>query len=222
MKIFVEDFKAGARNAMEAGFDGVEIHAGHGYLLDQFLKAKLMNDDDGDNNGTTLDLENRCRFPLQVVKAVADEIGPERVGVRLSPFAGEADQSSEEALANHVAGELRKIGVLYCHVMRPFQLEGQAHHQEDTSSSLSLLAMRDAFQGTFIVSGGYDRSEGNKVVENGAADLVAYGRMFLANPDLPARFSLNAKLNNPDPSTYAILNPVIGYTDYPFLSLPSS
>lgn len=201
---------------MEAGFDGVEIHAANGYLLDQFLKDRVNDRDDiyGGN------LENRCRFPLEVVKAVADEIGPDRVGVRLSPFADYNDcaDSDPQALAIQMARRLSQLGVVYCHVIEPRMVTltqfGGAH------TDASLNPVRRGFEGTFIVAGGYDRKEGNEVIESGGADLVAYGRWFLANPDLPTRFRLDAPLNQPDPSTYYTRHPVIGYTDYPFLSIP--
>ncbi|XP_058785548.1 putative 12-oxophytodienoate reductase 11 isoform X2 [Vicia villosa] len=207
----VNDFKMAAKNAIEAGFDGVEIHGANGYLLDQFLKDKV-NDRDDKYGGS---LENRCRFPLEVVKAVADEIGADKVGIRLSPFADYCGcgDSNPQALGIYMAKSLSQIGILYCHVIEPRM---QTMFDKD-ESDVSLMPMRKAFDGTFIVAGGYDRSDGNKVLENGGADMVAYGRLFLANPDLPRRFELNAELNKADKSTFYTSDPVVGYTDYPFL-----
>ncbi|KAJ1397576.1 NADH:flavin oxidoreductase/NADH oxidase, N-terminal [Sesbania bispinosa] len=207
----VNDFIMAAKNAIEAGFDGVEIHGANGYLLDQFLKDKV-NDRDDKYGGS---LENRCRFPLKVVKAVADEIGANKVGVRLSPFADYCDcgDSDPQGLGIYMAQSLNKLGILYCHVIEP-----RMHTMFDQSkTNSSLLPMRKAFNGTFIVAGGYNRSEGNRVIASGGADLVAYGRLFLANPDLPKRFELNAELNKVDRSTFYNNDPVVGYTDYPFL-----
>ncbi|KAJ7957980.1 12-oxophytodienoate reductase-like protein [Quillaja saponaria] len=208
----VNDFRIAAKNAIEAGFDGVEIHAANGYLLDQFLKDKVNDRNDEYGRGS---LENRCRFPLQVVKAIADEIGPDRVGIRLSPFADYNDcgDSNPEALGLHMANSLNNYGILYCHMIEPRMIT----QFERSETQKSLLPMRKAFKGTFIVAGGYNRNEGNQAIASGSADLIAFGRLFLANPDLPKRFELDAKLNKYDRNTFYTHNPVIGYTDYPFL-----
>ncbi|KAL0016787.1 hypothetical protein SO802_003856 [Lithocarpus litseifolius] len=193
------------------GFDGVEIHGANGYLLDQFLKDQV-NDRTDEYGGS---LENRCRFPLEVVKAVADEIGAEKVGIRLSPYAdyNDSGDSNPEALGLYMAEFLNKYGILYCHVIEPRMVTQFEKHE----TKCSLLPMRKAFKGTFIVAGGYNREEGNEVIASGSADLVAFGRLFLANPDLPRRFEINAKLNKYDRNTFYTHDPVVGYTDYPFL-----
>ncbi|KAG4934024.1 hypothetical protein JHK82_048361 [Glycine max] len=211
----VNEFVIAAKNAMEAGFDGIELHGANGYLLDQFLKDKV-NDEDDEYGGT---IENRCRFPLQVVKAVADEIGADKVGIRLSPFADcvgdDTNNDDPQALGIHMAESLNQLGILYIHLIEPRTMVTQ-FHKFDTKY-LSLEPIRKAFKGTFIVAGGYDRSEGNLAISSSAADLVAYGRLFLANPDLPTRFQLDAQLNEPDATTFSTHDPVLGYTDYPFL-----
>ncbi|KAK7352167.1 hypothetical protein VNO80_17585 [Phaseolus coccineus] len=209
--MIVNDFRIAAKNAIEAGFDGVEIHGANGYLIEQFLKDHV-NDRDDEYGGS---LENRCRFPLMVVKAIVDEIGSEKVGVRLSPFANYCDckDSDPQALGIYMAQSLSKLGILYCHVIEPRMIK----MFEKCETNVSLLPIRKAFGGTFIVAGGYNKSGGNKVVANSGADLVAYGRLFLANPDLPRRFELDAELNKPDRSTFYSSDPVVGYTDYPFL-----
>ncbi|MED6119235.1 12-oxophytodienoate reductase 1 [Stylosanthes scabra] len=208
----INHFVVAARNAIQAGFDGVEIHGANGYLLDQFLKDKV-NDRDDEYGGT---LENRCRFPLQVAEAVAKEIGADKVGFRLSPFSDYCDcgDSDPLALGIHMAKSLGQLGILYCHVIEPRMVTmlDKSETVKDT-----LLPIRKAFNGTFIVAGGYNRSDGNKVLASGGADLVAYGRLFLANPDLPKRFQLDADLNKADRSTFYTHDPVVGYTDYPFL-----
>ncbi|XP_057436774.1 putative 12-oxophytodienoate reductase 11 [Lotus japonicus] len=208
----VHDFRMAAKNAIEAGFDGVEIHGANGYLLEQFLKDKV-NDRDDEYGGT---LQNRCRFPLEVMKAVVDEIGADKVGVRLSPYADYCDcgDSNPQALGIYMAQALSQLSVLYCHVIEPRM---KTMFDKSDSNNVSLMPMRKAFTGTFIVAGGYNRSEGNRVIASGGADLVAYGRLFLANPDLPRRFQLDAELNEADRSTFYTTDPVIGYTDYPFL-----
>ncbi|KAF2296969.1 hypothetical protein GH714_013793 [Hevea brasiliensis] len=230
----VNDFRIAARNAMEAvthnnnfsfafiflvvcflGFDGVEIHGAHGYLIDQFMKDQV-NDRTDQYGGS---LENRCRFALEIVEAVANEIGADKVGIRLSPFANymESGDSNPNALGLYMAESLNKYGILYCHVVEPrMKTLGENFECPD-----SLLPMRKAFKGTFLAAGGYERADGNKAIAENIADLVVYGRHFLANPDLPRRFELNAPLNKYNRDTFYITDPVIGYTDYPFLEATS-
>uniref|UniRef100_A0A0E0C209 NADH:flavin oxidoreductase/NADH oxidase N-terminal domain-containing protein n=1 Tax=Oryza meridionalis TaxID=40149 RepID=A0A0E0C209_9ORYZ len=212
----VDDFRIAARNAIEAGFDGVEIHGANGYLIDQFMKDSVNDRTDAYGGG----IENRCRFAAEVITAVADEIGAHRLGVRLSPFADYMDchDSDPKALTLRVIGLMNDLGVLYCHMIEPRMCVGAG---EDGSKPViahgRLLPFRKAFRGTFMVNGGYDREEGDKAVADGYADLVAYGRLFLANPDLPERFRRKAGLNKYDRSTFYTSDPVVGYTDYPFL-----
>lgn len=193
----------------------MEIHAAHGYLLDQFLKDGV--NDRADAYGGSL--ANRCRFPLEVVAAVAAEVGADRVGVRVSPYTDHMDAADSDpaALGVHVARALGEVGVLYLHAVEPRMRRpterGETRH--------SLRPMRDAFGPgrTFIVAGAYAREDGSAAVAAGGyADLVAYGRLFLANPDLPRRFQLDAPLNEYNRETFYTPDPVIGYTDYPFLT----
>ncbi|XP_073315378.1 putative 12-oxophytodienoate reductase 11 isoform X1 [Primulina huaijiensis] len=207
----VNDFRIAARNAIEAGFDGVEIHGAHGYLIEQFFKDQA-NDRTDQYGGS---LENRCRFGLEIVEAVSDEIGADRVGIRLSPFATymECGDSNPEALGLYLVEALNKYGILYCHMIEPRMMPvGVKSECPD-----SLVPMRKSFKGTFIVAGGYEREDGNKAVAANRTDLVAYGRHFLANPDLPKRFELDAPLNKYQRETFYAPEPVLGYTDYPFL-----
>ncbi|XP_027148006.1 putative 12-oxophytodienoate reductase 11 [Coffea eugenioides] len=207
----VNDFKLAAINAIEAGFDGVEIHGAHGYLIEQFLKDQV-NDRPDEYGGS---LENRCRFALEIIEAVSNAIGADRVGIRLSPFASysQAGDSNPNALGLYMAASLNKYGLAYCHMVEPrMKTVGEKSETPD-----SLLPMRKAFKGTFMVAGGYDRKDGIQAVAESRADLVAYGRLFLANPDLPKRFELNAPLNKYNRSTFYLPDPVVGYTDYPFL-----
>uniref|UniRef100_A0A9I9CTK6 NADH:flavin oxidoreductase/NADH oxidase N-terminal domain-containing protein n=1 Tax=Cucumis melo TaxID=3656 RepID=A0A9I9CTK6_CUCME len=230
----VNDFRLAARNAIEAGyknldgpsiqnssekrvlnarvgFDGVEIHGAHGYLIEQFMKDQV-NDRTDQYGGS---LENRCRFALEVVEAVVNEIGGDRVGIRLSPFADfmEAGDSNPKALGVYMAESLNKYGILYCHMVEP----RMRNVLEKVQCPHSLLPMRKAFNGTFIAAGGYDKEDGNKTIAENRADLIAYGRWFLANPDLPKRFEMNAPLNQYIRDTFYLSDPVVGYTDYPFL-----
>ncbi|KAJ7533631.1 hypothetical protein O6H91_13G057600 [Diphasiastrum complanatum] len=210
--LILEDYRKAARNAIAAGFDGVEIHSAHGYLLDQFLK-------DGFNTRTDRyggSLENRCRFPLEVVRAVAEEVGAKRTGIRLSVFQFHDSMKSSDpiGLGTYLCEHLNAASILYAHFVEPRMRAGQASIQTEEN----LHPFRKAFKGTFLVAGGYSREDGIKAIESGYADLVVYGRLFLANPDLPKRFALNAPLNPYDRSTFYNPNQVKGYTDYPFLN----
>ncbi|GLU06698.1 hypothetical protein SLE2022_237040 [Rubroshorea leprosula] len=208
----INDFRLAARNAMEAGFDGIEMHGAHGYLIDQFIKDEV-NDRTDQYGGS---LENRCRFALEIVEAIVNEIGADKVGIRLSPFADymESGDSNPKALGLYMAEALNKYGILYCHMVEPRMRTAVG---DECVCPHSLLPMRKAFKGTFIAAGGYNREEGNEAVAENRADLVAYGRFFLANPDLPRRFELNAPLNKYHRETFYTSDPVVGYTDYPFL-----
>jgi 12-oxophytodienoic acid reductase len=160
-------------------------------------------------------VENRCRFAMEVVEAVANEIGADKVGIRLSPFADymESRDSNPKALGLYMVESLNKYGILYCHMVEPrMKTVG-----EKSESPHSLLPMRKAFRGTFLVAGGYEREDGNNAIVENHADLVVYGRLFLANPDLPKRFNLHAPLNKYNRDTFYTSDPVVGYTDYPFL-----
>ncbi|TXG53352.1 hypothetical protein EZV62_022521 [Acer yangbiense] len=212
----VNDFRIAARNAIEAGFDGVEIHGANGYLIDQFLKDEV-NDRTDQYGGS---LENRCRFALEIVEATCKEIGAYRVGIRLSPFADymESGDSNPKALALYMTKSLNKYGILFCHMIESRMILADTKFE----CPHSLVPMRKAFNGTFIVNGGYEREDGIRAVLEGSADLVAYGRLFLANPDLPRRFQIDAPLNAYNRDTFYTHDPVIGYTDYPFLQQVSN
>ncbi|PPS05569.1 hypothetical protein GOBAR_AA15076 [Gossypium barbadense] len=175
--------------ASSYGFDGVEIHGANGYLLDQFMKDQV--NDRIDKYGGSL--ENRCRFPLEIVEAVVNEIGADKVGMRLSPYASymEASESNPEALGVYMANAVNKFGILYLHVIEPRMIKINDKYETPPS----LLPMRNAFKGTFIAAGGYNVDDGTKANADNYSDLVAFGRFFLANPDLPRRFQLNAPLN---------------------------
>jgi N-ethylmaleimide reductase len=206
----VNEFRQGARNAREAGFDGVEIHGANGYLLDQFLR-------DGTNRRTDNyggSLENRMRFPLEVARAVVREWSPSRVGYRLSPhFPFHAMSDSDPAgTFSRFAAELGRIGIGYIHLIEP--VGGRLGATAPGALMASLI--RAKFEGTLILNGGYDAASGNEVIGSGLADLVSFGVLFLANPDLPDRFRKNAPLNSADPATF-YTGEEKGYTDYPHL-----
>ncbi len=210
----IDQFRTAARNAREAGFDGVEIHGANGYLLDQFLR-------DGTNvrtDGYGGSLANRARFPLEVVDAVTDVWGASRVGYRIAPrfsMLGMSD-SDPKTTFSYLADALQQRGLLYLHVVEAIA----GPRAVDTADRIT-PALRRVFGGTLIVNGGYDRASGEQAVANGWADLVAYGAPFLANPDLPERFRVAAPLNAPDPSTF-YTGDERGYTDYPALEQASA
>ncbi|RLM69922.1 hypothetical protein C2845_PM17G14900 [Panicum miliaceum] len=174
---------------------------------------------DGLSDGSR-SLEDRCRrLATDVVAAVVDEVGAHRVGLRLSPFAGGDTDSTNaaEAHALHLVCSMDRLGVLCCHVVEPRTRANGDGDGKKPAIPHRLSPFREAFRGTFIVNGGYDREEGDRAVSQGYADLVSYGRLFLANPDLPERFRKKAELNRYDRSTFYTSDPVVGYTDYPFL-----
>ncbi|WP_013325010.1 alkene reductase [Gloeothece verrucosa] len=208
----IEQYRQAAENARVAGFDGVEIHSANGYLLDQFLH-------DGSNRRTDQyggSIENRARLLMEVTRAVIEVWGGERVGVRLSPGGtyNSMSDSNLEALFNYVVSQLNSFNLAYLHLVEP-RIQG-SQTVEDDGSRLGVKHFRSIYQGTLITAGGYTRETGEAVLQTGDADLVAYGRIFIANPDLPQRFALNAPLNPYDRSTFYGGNEQ-GYIDYPFL-----
>jgi N-ethylmaleimide reductase len=212
----IEQYRQGAQNALAAGFDGVEIHSANGYLLDQFLQ-------DASNQRTDRyggSLENRARLLMEVTQAVTSVWGADRVGVRLSPSStfNSMYDSNPEALFSYVANALDRFGLAYLHIVEP-RIDGNV--RLGRASGFPASYFRPIFHGTIITAGGYDRDSGNAVLAAGDADLVAYGRLFIANPDLPKRFALNAPLNTPDRSTFYGGNER-GYTDYPAFELQTA
>lgn len=197
----------GARNAVAAGFDGVELHGANGYLIEQFLNPHTNKRDDGWGGS----VERRARFLVEVATRVADAIGPERVGLRLSPYGTFNEMPHYPEIAetyDHVADAMGEIGLAYLHVIRPPEgddVPGDAHVR---------IARR--FPGTVIFAGNYDQESAERELQRGDADLIAFARAFLANPDLPERFAAGAALNEPDPDTFYAAGPE-GYVDYPTL-----
>jgi N-ethylmaleimide reductase len=197
----VRDFEQAAKNAKEAGFDGVEIHAANGYLLDQFLSDNANQRTDAYGGS----IENRSRLVLEVVEAILKVWEPGRVGIRVSPGpANDAVDSNPQALFGYLLGELNRFGLAYVHVI------------ETPMEGLDYGALRQVFNGAYMANGGYTRERAIEALNEERADLVAFGRPFIANPDLVARFRLNAPLNEPDRATF-YGGGAEGYTDYPLL-----
>ncbi|WP_127089643.1 alkene reductase [Aquabacter cavernae] len=205
----VEDYRRAAANAIKAGFDGVEVHAANGYLIDQFLR-------DGANKRTDSyggSIENRSRFLLEVMDAVIAEIGAARTGVRLSPVtpANDLTDSDPQALFNYVMDELEKRRPVYVHV-----IEGATGGPRDIAPGFSFEELHRRYSGAWMVNNGYDLALASAAVESGKADLVAFGRPFISNPDLVERLKQQAPLTPLDQATlYG--GGAKGYTDYPVL-----
>ncbi|WP_186419715.1 alkene reductase [Bosea sp. CS1GBMeth4] len=205
----VADYARAAQNARAAGFDGIELHGAHGYLLDQFLRDGSNRREDAYGGS----IENRVRLTLEVVDAVTRVFPKERVGIRISPVspANDARDSDPQALFGHLVAELDKRGIAFIHVV-----EGATREARDYLP-FDYQALRKAFRGAYIANNGFTRELAIAAVENGEADLVAFGRLFIANPDLPERLRLNAPLNTPDVATF-YGGDARGYTDYPALA----
>ncbi|MGF9563799.1 alkene reductase [Neorhizobium sp. JUb45] len=213
----VDDFRKGARAAIDAGFDGVEIHGANGYLIDQFLKtgANQRTDDYGGS------IENRARFLIEVVEAVSAEIGGGRTGLRLSPVtpANNITEEDPQTLFDYVAKELGKRDLAFIHV-----IEGATGGPRDFTQGgkpFDYHALKAAYRdaggkGAWMVNNGYDGESAKAAIESGYADVVAFGRAFIANPDLVERLKTGAPLNAPEVATF-YGGGAKGYTDYPSL-----
>ena len=210
MADIVEQYRQGALNAKEAGFDGVEVHAANGYLLEQFLKS-------GSNHRTDEyggSLENRLRLPLMVIQAVIDVWGKDKVGVRVGPtgsFNGMHDDNPLETF-RAFAKQLNDLGIAYLEVVED---SFQGNHANGRPEEI-IDAIRAVYKGTYIANGAYTAEEARTRISEGRCDLVTFGRPFIANPDLPERFRENAPLNEWDDSTF-YGGDEHGYTDYPTL-----
>jgi 2,4-dienoyl-CoA reductase-like NADH-dependent reductase (Old Yellow Enzyme family) len=198
----IEDYRKGAENAKAAGFDGVELHGANGYLPDQFLQ-------DGSNQRTDAyggPIENRARFMFEALDAAISVWGADRVGLHLAPRgdAHSMGDSDPAATFGYVAKEAGKRKIAFICA------------RESLDEPRQGPAMKEAFGGAFIANQKLTKETGNQLLAKGEADAVAFGQLFIANPDLPLRFAKDAPLNMPDPETFYATGPV-GYTDYPFL-----
>ena len=204
----IEDFRRAAANAKEAGFDGVEIHGANGYLLDQFAK-------DGANKRTDSyggSIENRARLMLEVSKAVVAEIGAERTGIRISPVtpANDISDSAPQPLFDYIVDQLNALKLVYIHV-----IEGATGGPRDIAP-FDYASLRKRFAGAYVANNGYDFELANKVLTAGAADMIAFGKPFISNPDLVERLKRGAPLSDWDKATF-YGGGAKGYTDYPTL-----
>ncbi|HEX3010294.1 MAG TPA: alkene reductase [Bacteroidales bacterium] len=203
-----DEYVFSATKAIEAGFDGVELHGANGYLLEQFLspRTNLRTDSYGGS------IENRCRFVLEVAERVANAIGKERLGIRLSPYGVASDMAyypEVDAEYTYLAEQLNDIGIAYLHIA-----DHSAMGAPEVPVSIKRM-FRQKFDQTLILSGGYTKEKAEEDIDAGNADLIGFAKMFISNPDLVERFRNNWPLNaNLDTSTFYTPGPK-GYTDYP-------
>lgn len=204
----LDDYRNAARNAVAAGFDGVEIHAANGYLIEQFMRLSA-NERTDDYGGS---IENRTRFLDEVAQAVTGEIGGGRVGVRLSPFSPangmRVDAEDAQAVYARAIERINRYGLAYLHMV-----EGATGGSRDLPAGASIDALRAGFDGVYIANNGFDRKMAIEAVESGRVDAVAFGKLFISNPDLVERLRRDAGLNAPDVATF-YGGGAKGYTDY--------
>jgi N-ethylmaleimide reductase len=202
------EYVSASKNAMEAGFDGVELHGANGYLLEQFLSP--VSNIRTDNYGGSI--ENRCRFVLEVVSAVAESIGKEKTAIRLSPYGVASDMPHYpeiDATYTYMAEQLDKTGIVYIHIV-----DHSAMGAPEVPRDMKRL-IRDIFQNTIILSGGYDLERAEADIAGGLGNMVAFGRPFINNPDLVNRFQNNLPLSQDLKMDLFYSADEVGYTDYP-------
>jgi N-ethylmaleimide reductase len=212
MPSIVEYFRAAAKRALVAGFDGVELHGANGYLIDQFLQ-NFVNTRADIYGGSVL---NRTRLLMETVQALIEVWGSDRVAVRLSPSGTFNDMSDSDPirLFTYVTQQLDRLNLAYLHLIEP-RINGGIEDENVDQTAVASHHLRKHFSGVIIVAGGFTGASAEAIIQAGDADLVAFGRHFVANPDLPERLRLNLPLNAYDRPTFMGGNEV-GYTDYPF------
>jgi N-ethylmaleimide reductase len=210
----IKEYRQAAGNAMKAGFDGVEIHGANGYLIDQFINP-ASNQRDDEYGGS---IENRIRFALEVAQEVIAEIGSGNTGIRISPYGAMNEMTSAyesvEETFEYLATQLNRLGLAYIHIadhssMGAPEVPGKLKQQ-----------IRTIFNNSLILAGGYDKESAESDLQADKADLIAFGRPFIANPDLVSRFVENAALNQPNFDTFYTPG-ADGYTDYPIMTTES-
>lgn len=207
----VEAFRQAAARAMRAGFDGVEVHAANGFLIDQFLHDGSNHRDDRYGGS----IENRSRFLFEVLEAVTQICTPARVGLRLSPFGtlGGVHDAAPQQLFDSVIHRLSRTGLAYLHLVEPRANAGQTDTQNLELPASAAALFRKSFDGPLIASGGFNAASASRMLQDGHADAIAFGRAFIANPDLPQRLKTGSALTPYDRSTF-YGGQARGYTDY--------
>lgn len=211
VKATIQEYVQAAKNAIDAGFDGIELHGANGYLIEQFLHP-VANQRTDEYGGS---VENRSRFLLEIAAETAAAIGADKVGIRLSPYGINGDMPPYDAIHDtyfYLAQQLHQIGLVYLHLV------DHSGMGAPVVPPAVVDAIREQFKGTLILSGSYDAARAEVALESGLADLIAFGRPFIANPDLVERLRTNAPLAQPDPATFYAPGPngfEQGYIDYP-------
>lgn len=211
----LEQFRVGAQNALKAGFDGIELHAANGYLIDQFLRDAVNKRTD--NYGGSY--ENRCRFPLQVMDILIDVFGADKVGIKISPVGRVNDMFDSDPipLFTYFVKELNKRKIAYIEIVRAPEFRPVPNNYDikgEEQIPNVYETFRNYFDGVLIANNGFDFESGNKIIENGQVDMVGFGRLYIANPDLVQRFENGWPLNKPNDKTFYTPGPE-GYIDYP-------
>jgi len=215
IEAIVANYAQAARNAIAAGMDGVDIHAANGYLIDQFINSNSNHRTDAYGGS----IEGRTRFLFEVVDAVTAAVGADRVGVRLTPmgrFIGMGDDTPEQTFG-HIARHLGERRLAYLHLVEPTTLGVETDTAYDPRWNAIILLMRTLYPGKLLLAGGYDRASATRALAEGRGDAIAFGKLFIANPDLPHRFAQGASLNAPDGGSF-FGGDARGYTDYPALA----
>ncbi len=210
----IEGYRQAARNAQQAGFDGVEIHCANGYLLEQFLQSRTNQRTDQYGGS----IENRARLPLEVTRAVCEVWGADRVGIRLSPFgvANDSGEADPMPLYSHVIGELDKLGLAYLHLIEP-RASGAGQREVDHKDVPSAIELfRPSWHGVMVGAGNFVGENAAQAIEKGHADAIAFGRYFISNPDLPERLRVGAELTPYNRATF-YGGGQEGYLDYPVM-----
>ncbi len=212
IKKTIHDFKNGAKNAMEAGFDGIEIHSSNGYLLHQFFNASsnVRTDEYGGS------IENRARILFEIIDEIKQVMPENKIGLRLNPslngvFGMEADRETIPTF-DYIIKKLNDYDLAYLHLSEPFTDVSDIDYLEPNIAK----RYRPMYSGTLVINGGFDQAKGNQVIEAGDADAVAYAKLFISNPDLPERFAQGSELEDWDEDTFYTPGEE-GYTDYPTL-----
>ena len=212
VKETVQDFKRAAKNAVDAGFDGIEIHSSNGYLLHQFFN-KSSNQRTDEYGGS---IENRARILFEIINAIKVFMPENKIGVRLNPslhgiFGMEADEETIPTF-EYIVKKLNDYDLAYLHLSEPFNDVSE----KDFLVSNIAEHFRPLYKGNLMINAGFDQDSGNKVIEEGHADMIAFGKLFISNPDLPVRFKKNAEMQDWDQDTFYAIGKE-GYTDYPKL-----
>jgi N-ethylmaleimide reductase len=215
MPYLVDQYVRAAKNALAAGFDGIEVHAANGYLIDQFIKSGTNRRTD-EYGGP---VENRARLLFEVLDAVTPILEADRVGVRLLPYGmvNDARDDNPEATFGYIAEKLNDYSLAYLHMINPVASALENKVEPEPAALRMVELMRNKYRGKLIMAGGFDHDTAEQWLEQGKADLIAFGRKFLANPDLPERLRTRAPLNADDRPTY-YGGGSKGYTDYPTLA----